>query len=132
MKYIHFTDIAGAKAISKSGHIKSAGAPFASAVFAIAVGGAYVPSVQQTKLGRAKNRLVAILFTANDLPDAAFPEEVEWHMPMLPISIEKVLPAKAAAEQYLDDSLPRDSETEILDIPMHPVTIDDKGDWIRD
>lgn len=132
MKYIHFTDLEGARAIRKSGYIKMAGAPFPSAVFAVAVGGAFVPGVQQTKLGRAKNRMIALVFTTSELPDKAFPEEVLWHMPGLPVNIEQVLPAKTAAERYLDDSLPRDSDTEILDIPLHPIVMDDNGDWVRD
>lgn len=132
MKYIHFTDLAGARAIIQSGQLKSAGVPFPDAVFAVAVGGAYVPNVQQTKLGRAKNRLVAILFTTPELPDKAFPEEVLWHMPSIPIKVEKVLPAKAAAERYLDDSIPRDSETEELKIPLHPVSMDADMNWVRD
>ncbi len=132
MKYLHFTDLEGAKAIKASGHIKKAGPPFANAVFAIAVGGAYVPSVQQTKLGRAKNRLIALLFTTPLLPDVAFPEEVMWHLDKLPIDIEKVMPAKFAAEKYLDDSIPRDPDTEVLKIPLHPFTMDDEGNKIRD
>lgn len=132
MKYVHFTDLPGARAIVKSGKLLASGAPFADAVHAVVEGGAFVPSVQQTKLGRAKNRLIAIVFEASELPDKAFPEEVLWHLPSIDINVIKVLPAQSAAERYLTDTVPRDDETEELDIPLHPVNMNDAGNWIRD
>jgi hypothetical protein len=128
-KYVHFTDIAGAKGIQKTGKIweSSFGA---SGVFAVAQGGADVSGVQQTSMGRAKERNVAVVFTTNLLPNVAYPEEVIWHMDSLPVSVVEIIPTEEA-KKYLDDSLPEDTETNMLTIPLHPAVNDaDKG-WTR-
>ena len=49
-----------------------------SGVYGVALGGAYVPGVQETSLGRAKHRKRAVLFSTYKYPDQVFPEEVIW------------------------------------------------------
>jgi hypothetical protein len=74
--YIHFTDAIGAQAIKDSGALWKSS--FIDGIFAVAKGGVFVPGVQQTKLGRAKSRDIAVYFTARDLPDYCMPEECVW------------------------------------------------------
>ena len=107
MQYVHFTDISGARGIIQDKTIRSSSFSSEPLVYAVAVGGKYVPGVQRTKLGRAKNRNAAVVFETNITPDVAFVEEVIWYLPELPISNPHAMPADKAAE-LLDDSLPSD------------------------
>jgi len=56
--YIHFTDSAGAQAIKDSRALWKSS--FVDGIYAVAKGGAFVPGVQQTSLGRAKSREIAV------------------------------------------------------------------------
>lgn len=124
MQYIHFTDETDAKAIMDSGVLLPS-SMIEGAIFAVAVGAPHMPGVQQTKMGRPKNRKVAILFSSNFLPDVAYPEEVMWHMDRLPIKDAKVIPAEEAITM-LNGSLPVDRSTDKLKIPVHPSVVDKK------
>lgn len=121
MKYIHFTSLEDAKKIVQSGQLWKS-AIVQGAVYAVAVGGAPVPGVQHTKLGRTADRSVAVVFETTDLPDVAFPEEVIWHMDSLPIQNPKIVPASVAMK-LLNNSIPTD-ENDMLQIPLHPSRMD--------
>ena len=115
--YIHFTDSIGAQAIKDSGALWKSS--FVDAIFAVAKGGMYVPGVQQTKLGRAKSRDIAVYFTAIDLPDYCMPEECVWRRDSLLVDNVEIKSA-SEAEKDLDGSLPTmhpDSWNERLLIP---------------
>jgi len=130
-KYIHFTDLEGARAINKSGEIWQSSYGPSGAVFAVAVGASFVPSVQLqfAGLGRAKNRSVAVMFETTYLPDYAMPEEVMWHLPSLPIKIIKIMFTHEATKM-LNKTLSEDPETEMLQISLHPA-FNDLGIWTR-
>lgn len=128
-RYLHFTDLEGAKAISESGVLwKSSFGP-AGSVFAVVEGGAWVPGVQMTSMGRAKSRSAVVIFETDYLPDSAYPEEVIWHMSELPIRIIK-LTVPSVAKKMLTDSIPQDSHFDMLQIPLHP-SFGIFGDWTR-
>lgn len=120
MRYIHFTDEQDAKKIKEEGVLLASS--IIDAVFAVAEGGPSVPEVQKTRLGRPKNRNVAVVFETVDLPDTAYPEEVLWHMPRLKIHNVQVMSAEEASS-LLDGSLPRTMD-DTLDIPVHPSFVD--------
>lgn len=120
LQYIHFTDSEGALGMVKEKRIwKSSYA--ADAVYAIAVGGTYVPGVQQSKMGRAKSRDVAILFTTDEFPDTISPEEVIWHKPEIAIKTARIIPIWKATK-LLDGSLVKDDT--LVGVPQHPSTFD--------
>jgi len=128
--YLHFTDLAGLEGIRKTGVIwKSSYGPINS-VFAIVVGGAAVPGVQMSSMGRAKVRSQAILFETNLDPDVAYPEEVMWHMDSLPIKIINVL-SPSKAKKLLTDSIPEDADVGMIKIDLHPAFNDFDGNWAR-
>jgi len=115
--YIHFTDIESAEAIKKSKQLWKSS--IVSGVYATALGGAHSPEVQLTRLGRAKNRDVAIYFTTMELPDICYPEECIWKQDQIEIHVYKIVDAKNAIKD-LDGSLPvenKDAWDERLDIP---------------
>lgn len=128
-KYLHFTDLEGAKAISESGELWQSSYGPKGAVFAVVEGSAFVPSVQMSSLGRAKSRNAVVIFETDYLPDFAVPEEVMWHLPKLPIRVIK-LTVPSVAKKMLTDSIPQDPETDLLQIPLHPA-FNDLGDWTR-
>lgn len=129
-RYLHFTDLEGAKAISESGELWQSSYGPQGAIFAVVEGSAFVPSVQMaTKLGRAKTRNAVVVFETKYLPDYAMPEEVMWHLPKLPIKVVK-LTIPNVAKNMLDDSIQQDQETELLKIPLHPA-FNDVGEWTR-
>jgi hypothetical protein len=101
--YIHFTDVQGAKGIADSKELWASSV--IEGVYAAVVGGASVPEVQQTRLGRAKNRDVAVYFTTNVLPDYCTPEECVWLEKKIPVKVVKVTSA-AKARKDLDGSIP--------------------------
>lgn len=116
-KYYHFTDAAGAEKIRESGALWKSS--FVDGIFAVAKGGTYSPAVQQTKLGRASSRDVAVCFTAGDLPDYCFPEECVWKRDSLLINNIEIMSAEEAIKG-LDGSIPSlhpDSWNERLLIP---------------
>jgi hypothetical protein len=122
MKYVHFTDNEGARQILDSGNLLKSS--IVDGVFAVAVGGSYVPETQQTRLGRAKNRNVAVVFQTPELPDVAFPEEVIWHLEKIPVYNVEIMPADQA-RTLLDGSIPsKFGEGDALDIPLHPSIVD--------
>ena len=122
MRYIHFTDEAGARDIVDTGLLLKSS--ILDGVFAVAEGGSYIPGVQQTKLGRAKSRDAAVVFETDELPDTAFAEEVIWHLQKLPIRNAQIVSAKEA-RSLLDNSLPIKMD-DTLDIPLHPSVTDRK------
>lgn len=129
LKYIHFTDYKGAEAILDSGVLWQASYGPAGAIFAVVEGGHWVPNVQMSSLGRAKNRTVAIVFTTKYLPDYAMPEEVMWHMEKLPIDIVDIIDAQEA-KSMLNGTRQQVGIFELLNIPLHPA-FNDFGDWTR-
>lgn len=128
-KYLHFTDFEGAEGIAKSGYIWQSSFGPKGAVFAVAAGAAWVPAVQMTKLGRAKDRKAVVVFTTGFLPDYAMPEEVMWHLDTLPVKVKKII-SPSKAKQILDSSISEDPETEMLQIPLHPA-FNILGEWAR-
>lgn len=116
-KYYHFTDQEGAEKIRESEALWKSS--FIDGIYAIAKGGTYVPGAQQTKLGRAKSRNIAVCFTARDLPDYAMPEECVWKRDSLLVDNIEIISAEEAIKG-LDGSLPTmhpDSWNERLLIP---------------
>jgi len=101
--YIHLTDKEGALGIQKSGKLWASS--FVEGVYAIPVGGRFVPGVQMTKLGRAKSRLVAVYFITPELPDYCVPEECVWKQEEIPVVVTKITNAVRARED-LDGSIP--------------------------
>jgi hypothetical protein len=101
--YIHFTDSKGALGIYKSKELWSSS--FIEGVYAVAVGAPSVPEVQQTRLGRAKSRDVAVLFTTTELPNYCYPEECVWIAEKIPIKVVNILPTKNALK-YLNGETP--------------------------
>lgn len=133
--FLHFTDAAGAEGIIGSGRLEAAGSPFPSAVFAVAVGGAWVPGVQRSKLGRAQNRDYALLFSTPLLPDLVHSEEAVWHLPHTPANVSEVFDLTDSKElgrvqELLDGSVGVDGETDLLRVPHHPA-FSVWGDWVR-
>lgn len=98
-RYLHFTDLAGAKAIRETGTLMSSS--FIEGVYAVQEGSPFVPGVQQTTLGRAKNRKVAVVFTTPVKPDYCYPEECVWRREDIPVKVERVMVAKHAVAEYL-------------------------------
>lgn len=128
--YLHFTDLAGLEGINQANAIwKSSYGPINS-VFAVVVGGANVPGVQMSSMGRAKIRSQVILFETNFKPDVAYSEEVIWHMDKLPIKIIKVL-SPIKAQKLLTNSIPEDENVGMIKIDLHPAFNDFDGDWAR-
>lgn len=128
-KYLHFTDLAGAKAISDSGELWQSSYGPKGAVFAVVEGGAFVPGVQMSELGRAKVRSAVVVFETELLPDYAVEEEVMWHVPKLPIKIVKIT-VPGVAKKMLNNSIPIDEEMNLLEMSLHPA-FNDWGDWTR-
>lgn len=124
LRYIHFTDAEGALGMVKEKRIWQS--DFAApAVYAVAVGGTFVPGVQQTRHGRASKRDVAILFTTDEFPDVLNPEEVLWHKDAIRVKSAKIIPVWKA-RKMLDGSMVKDDT--LTGVPAHPSTFDwDKG-----
>ena len=104
--YVHFTDATSANAIVASGELWLS-ATVTNAVFAAAVGGRSVPSVQYAtrRVPAPMSRSCAVLFRTADPPDRIFPEEVVWHRTNpLPVADTTLLTARAA-DEILDDTL---------------------------
>lgn len=130
VRYVHFTSPEHAQDIQKSGKLlPSSYVGGGNAVFAVVAGGRYVPGVQQSYHGRTKDRSVAVIFSSSEIPDTAFPEEVIWHLPSLPISDIKIVPAQEGIK-LLDGSIPEKPDG-TLDIETHPSTRNDNLDTIR-
>lgn len=121
IQYLHFTDAKGALGMVKEKKIwKSDYA--APAVYAVAVGGAYSPGVQLSKMGRApRGRDVAILFTTDEFPDVLHPEEVLWHKKEIRVKSARIIPV-ARAIKLLDGSLVSDDT--LRGVPAHPSDFD--------
>lgn len=98
-RYIHFTDLAGAKAIKASGKLLASS--FVTGVYAVKEGSPFIPGVQQTSLGRARNRKVAVVFTTSIDPDYCYPEECVWRADDIPVKVERVMMAQQAVKDYL-------------------------------
>lgn len=128
MRYVHFTSLEHAKEIQNSQRLKAS--TILVGVFAVAVGGSHVPGVQLTKLGRPQSRDYAVVFSAKELPDVAFPEEVIWHLPYINIHDVEIVPASEAVK-LLDGSLPVD-KNDFLEIPLHPSHKDSDWNTVRD
>lgn len=79
--FIHYTTEAHAARIVAA-MVLGLSATIVDAVYAVAVGGVAVPTVQygggRGVIGQ-KGRGVAVLFTAAEAPDTICPEEVIWH-----------------------------------------------------
>ena len=117
MKYVHFTSKEDAEKIKSSGFLLPSS--IVGGIYAVAVGGYASPGVQQTNLGRASNRDVAVVFKTDELPDRAYPEEVIWHMGQLPIQVLDIISSEEAFKLLDNSRLSGDNE--ILDIPTHPL-----------
>ena len=133
--FLHFTDEPGAEGIIGSGRLRASGSPFPNAVHAAAVGGEWVPGVQRTEMGRARNRNFALLFTTPELPDIVRPEEAMWHAPSIPVEVQEVYDLTDPAElkhvrSLLDGSTRVDGEFDLLRVPHHPA-FNVWGDWTR-
>lgn len=128
MLYVHFSNLKDAAAIKKSGVLWSSS--YVEGVYAVAQGGFLSQSVALSKLGRAPDRKVAIVFKTKYLPDYAVPEEVVWHMDKLPIQVMKLTTIEGA-RKIIDESAGIDPEFDFLQIPLHLALNDfDKG-WVR-
>ena len=99
MIYIHFTDFVGATEILLASRLYAS--MIVDGVYAVHVGGALVPSVQQTNLGRAKNRDFAVMFTTAEEPDVQFPEETIWRKEYIDIQNGTII-TREQAEGLLD------------------------------
>ena len=131
LQYVHFTDAKGALGMVKRKELDKCS--YTDGVYAIAVGGVYVPSVQRTKMGRAKSRDVAILFTTDELPDIADVEEVIWHKSKIRLKTAKIIPIHQAIRlldgrlvKELEDWPPEELRSPVGDgrYPRHPSTKD--------
>jgi len=99
--YIHFTDDEGLDGILQTKELIESS--IVTGVYAVAVGGAHVPGVQETYLGRAKHRKKAVLFSTYDYPDLVFPEEVLWKKPKIKLRTAVEIPYHKA-KRLLDSS----------------------------
>lgn len=99
--YVHFTDEEGVKKILESKELWKSS--YVSSVYAVAVGGAHVPGVQETSHGRPKNRKSAVLFSTYDYPDLVYPEEVLWEKDKIKLRTVVEIPYRKAVK-LLDDS----------------------------
>ena len=130
-RYLHFTDLAGLEGIKKSGKIWNSSYGPENSVFAVVEGGAWVPGVQMSSMGRAKIRSQVIIFETNMLPDIAYPEEVIWHTSSLPIKIVDIF-SPSVAKKLLTDIIKFNEEMGLLEIPLHPAFNDIfSGETIR-
>ena len=128
-KYLHFTDSDGVEGIKKTGTLWASNFGPENSVFAIVQGGAWVPGVQMTTMGRAKTRSFVIIFETNILPDYSVEEETVWHMDSIPVKILDVI-SPSEAKGMLNDSMPVDGEVGMHEIPLH-LSFNDMGDWER-
>lgn len=98
-KYLHFTDRQGARAIQRTGTLWASS--FVGGVYAVEEGALFLPSVQKTTLGRAKDRSVCVVFTTDRRPDIYRAEEVIWHADEIPVRVVEILPTEEAVSKYL-------------------------------
>lgn len=103
--YVHFTSRAHAQQIVNTATLKPCtylGTTNDGPVFAVAVGGSYVPSVQQSSIGATADRSCAVIFETHQVPDFVFPEEVIWkdvdRLAGLPIQYAFIVAAEEAAQ----------------------------------
>lgn len=105
--YVHFTTLADAEAMIADGII-GLSRSIEDAVYAVAVGGRSVPTVQYgggSGVIGDPGRQVAILFATDEIPDSIYCEEIIWHRDTdLPITEAMIVPAAEAIEA-LNDSL---------------------------
>lgn len=99
--YFHFTSLADAQKIVASGELWECS--FVSGVYAVPEGGALVPGVQCTSMGRTKDRSMAVVFTTDVAPDVRYPEENIWHLPSLPIKDAFIVPASEAKAMLIEN-----------------------------
>jgi hypothetical protein len=98
--FLHYTDPVSAANIVATGHLNLSHT-ICDAVYAVAVGGRHVPSVQHAHTGA---RDVAVLFACDTTPDIIFPEECIWHR-QKPLAIRTPqIVCSTEADQLLDDS----------------------------
>ena len=120
--YIHFTSWEDAQKIKKDGFLLPSSLLLnykaESTIFAAVAGGENVPSVQQTSMGRVKNRTHAVLFRTDRFPSYAKPEEVEWFVDKLPIFNVHIIKTEDAAK-LLDSTLVLDEDN--IRIPTEPL-----------
>jgi len=114
-QYLHFTSLEDAQKIKETEHLLPSSI-VQGAIYAVAVGGYPSPGVQLTKLGRVSSRDTAVLFTTQELPDVAFPEEVIWHVDRLPIMVLDILSVEEGLK-LLDGSISVDEDDHLL-IPV--------------
>jgi len=128
-RYLHFTDLKGAKGIQESGELWQTSYGPEGSVFAVVEGGHWVPKVQMSSMGRAKSRSTVLVFETDLLPDIAYPEEVMWHVPKLPIRVLSVI-SPSEAKKMLNGSIPQVPDIDWLKIELHP-SFGVMGDWTR-
>ena len=97
--YVHFTDRAGAVAITESRELRAGN--WGSA-FAVVAGGCFVPGVQHTNQGVANGRDFAVVFTAAVNPDVVFPEECKWAVGKVALTDAAIVTAAEAVELLVD------------------------------
>lgn len=113
--FIHFTTLPRAKEIRETGKLlmnpphEKFGTDSVDAVSATL--GKYVPTVQHTHMGHL-NKLVAILFKTDTVPDYGVPEEVKWHEDVN-ITDMKIMLGKNAVEILKNNNAPKEDDYEI-------------------
>lgn len=127
--YLHFTDSNGVEGIKKTGTLWASSFGPVNSVFAIVQGGAWVPGVQMTTMGRAKTRSFVIVFETKILPDYSVEEETVWHLASIPVRILDVI-SPNEAKTMLNDSMPVDGEVGMHEMPLH-LSFNNMGDWER-
>ena len=103
--FFHFTSLEDAQKIVASGELWECS--YVSGVYAVPEGGALVPGVQCTSMGRTKDRSMAVVFTTDVAPDVCYPEENIWHLSALLIKDAFIVPAIEAQamlnENFVED-----------------------------
>jgi len=127
--YVHFTDDEGLSEIIRTKEIWDSS--IVPGVYAVALGGAYVPGVQETSLGRPKHRKKVVLFSTYTYPDLVYPEEVVWKEKKIKLRTAVELPYKKAlrlldgSKVWEDEEAPIGMDDGVLGYP----TKDGKKQW---
>jgi hypothetical protein len=114
--FIHFTSAEDAEKIVASSKLLASS--IVGGVYAIMEGGSFVPGVQKTALGRAKNRDFAVIFTTAAVPYFVFPEEAIWKADYVTLSGAVIVPA-AEALSLLTDEIPESGFNPNFPVDIH-------------
>jgi hypothetical protein len=96
--FLHYTDPVAAANIVATGKLNPS-RTITDAVYAVAVGGRNVPTVQHSRSGA---RDVAVLFDCNTVPDTIFPEECIWHRRDPLVLNDALIVSASDADRLLD------------------------------